>query len=134
MNNEEKILVLLEKQSTVLDTLVKGQEETNQRLDKLETDVSVLKTDVSSLKTDVSSLKTDVSVLKTDLAETKELVILMEHDNKQQFGILHDGYKLVYDKLEPIPPIIENLQEDIFVIKSVITAHSQDISTLMVAT
>ena len=127
MNNEEKILVLLEKQSTVLDTLVKGQEETNQRLDKLETDVSVL-------KTDVSSLKTDVSVLKTDLAETKELVILMEHDNKQQFGILHDGYKLVYDKLEPIPPIIENLQEDIFVIKSVITAHSQDISTLMVAT
>ena len=44
---------------------------TDERLCRLETDVSELKTDVSELKTDVSELKTDVSELKTDVSELK---------------------------------------------------------------
>ena len=83
MNNEEKILSALEKQGAILEShgvmlethgkilesLVVGQKQTNQRLDKLETDV----------------------------AELKSRSIIAENENKQQFGALFDGYKQLYD-------------------------------------
>ena len=42
-----------------------------ERMDRLETDVSVLKTDVAELKSDVSILKMDVAELKTDVSQLK---------------------------------------------------------------
>jgi len=51
VNNENKILSMLE---------------------TLTSDMAELKTDVAELKTDVAELKTDVAELKTDMAEVKE--------------------------------------------------------------
>jgi septal ring factor EnvC (AmiA/AmiB activator) len=51
--------------------LRRGQDATNDRLDRIEGDVGTLKTDVGTLKTDVGTLKTDVGTLKTDVGTLK---------------------------------------------------------------
>ena len=53
MNNEEKILSLLEQMNGRLDMLEQGQKE-------IRSDVNVLKTDMTVVKSDVSALKTDI--------------------------------------------------------------------------
>jgi len=80
MSNEEKILMVLGKQGEMLETLVSEQQQTNQRLDRIEADVAELKTDVAELKTDVAELKTDVAELKTDVAELKADVARLKTD------------------------------------------------------
>ncbi|MDR1663818.1 MAG: hypothetical protein LBR83_02720 [Clostridiales bacterium] len=111
MNNDEKILSLLEKHSTllekhsalletqsaVLEALLTEQQKTNQRLDKIENELVVVKSDVSEVKTELSEVKTELSKVETELADTKHHVILIEEDNKINHGALHDGYRQVYD-------------------------------------
>ena len=101
MNNEEKILSLLEQMNGRLDTmdgrldmLEQGQKEIRADVNVLKTDmnamqsdVSVLKTDMNAMQSDVSGLKTDmnamqsdVSVLKTDMAAVKEDIEVMKED------------------------------------------------------
>ena len=63
MNNEEKILTLLE---------------------KLVTDVAELKADVSELKADVAELKAGVAELKADVSELKARVTKLENDFAEQ--------------------------------------------------
>ncbi len=64
MNNEEKILAILEQMNGRLDKLEQGQ-------NALRADVSVLKEDVAVLKEDVSVLKEDVEVIKEDAQVTR---------------------------------------------------------------
>ncbi len=52
----------------------------NNRLDKLEEDVSILQQDVSVLKKDVSVLKKDVSVLKKDVSVLQQDVSVLKKD------------------------------------------------------
>ena len=78
MSNEEKILMVLGKQGEMLETLVSEQQQTNQRLDRIEADVAELKTDVAELKTDVAELKADVARLKTDVARLETNVARLE--------------------------------------------------------
>ena len=134
MSNEDKILALLEKQGTQLEKLVTDVGILKSDVGTLKDDVKTLKVDVETLKDDMKTLNVDVETLKDDVVETKERIILMEQNNKQQHGALHDGFKLVYDKLKPVPPAVDNLQEDVSVIKSVVMSHSQDINILKVAT
>jgi len=161
MNNEEKILALLEKHSTMLEkhnTMLEKQgavldqhsimlEKQGAVLDQhsimLEKQGAVL--DQHSIMLEKQGAMLDkhnamldkhsamFETLIKDVVETKERIVLMEHNDKRQFGALHDGYKLVYDKLKPIPPVVESLKEDVSIIKDVVTSHSQEINVLRVA-
>jgi hypothetical protein len=53
--------------------------------------------DVGTLKDDVATLKSDITGLKVEMAEVKERIIIMEYDNKKNFGALYDGYSLLHD-------------------------------------
>ena len=55
----------------------------NQRLERLEYDVTVLKEDVAVLKEDVKELKEDVAVLKEDVKELKQDVAVLKEDVKE---------------------------------------------------
>ena len=70
MNNEEKILSILE---------------------SVQADVSALKTDVSALKTDVSALKTDVSALKVGQAKLEAGQKSIRKDIRDLSVHVHEG-------------------------------------------
>ena len=76
MNNEEKILAILE---------------------QMQTDVAELKADVSELKADVSGLKESMENVQEDLAEVKQRVIIIENEHGKDIKALYDGYSMNYD-------------------------------------
>ena len=101
-----------------LKELKKGQNETNQRLGKLETDVSTLKEDVSVLKEKASSLEEKfeslegkfeslenkfeslderTSNLERDVTRIKASVINIENNHSKQLNALFDSYTLLYE-------------------------------------
>lgn len=126
MQNEEKILGLLE---------------------QLVEDVSGLKQDVSGLKQDVSGLKQDVSGLKQESAETKkELVALKEQMGRMderlrrveltqenmvlpQLRLLAEGNDTLLARSAPVERV-EAVETDVDMLKTVVRLHSQDISAL----
>lgn len=67
-----------------------GFKQVNGRLDKLETDVSVLKQDVSELKQEVAILKQDVSELKQDVAVLKQDVGTIKQTLQLVLAYLHE--------------------------------------------
>ena len=80
MNNEEKILALLE---------------------QVVTDVSDLKTDVAGLKTDMSGLKTSVASLEVRMDETAALAqktaVLLETEVAHKINLLYEGHEIIKD-------------------------------------
>ena len=83
MNNEEKILSMLEQHGALLETLVNK--------------VNKLETDVAEVKADVAEVKADVARVKVDVAETKEHVILIENEQGKKLGAALDGYTQLYE-------------------------------------
>lgn len=63
----------------LLQKLVKGQEETNKRLDKIETDVKELKTDVKEIDKKIDTLYNAVAEAKEDITEIKNKVDKLEN-------------------------------------------------------
>jgi len=75
----------------------------NNRLDKLEEDVSILQQDVSVLKKDVSVLKKDVSVLKQDVADIKQVQrksIIFENEMTRKVDLILDCLRGIQDRFE----------------------------------
>jgi len=94
---DEKIFSMLETIITKVGNLEDGFSGLKADVSGLKADVSGLKTDVSGLKKDVAGLKKDVAHLQTQVTDTRERIILMENDNKLQFGGLFDGYQQLYE-------------------------------------
>ena len=90
MNNEEKIL-------TMLETIIAEQQQTNHRLDKLETKVEKLETKVEKLDFKIDKLDSGVGNMEADITETKHRVIIIENEHGQKLGALFDSYQLLYE-------------------------------------
>ena len=116
MNNEEKILAILERQEGILDKhgsmlemhgamlekLITEQQQTNKRLDRIEDDVLVMKKDSKALKADVSDIKTDVLGLKSGISSINKKLFehdqyfkILTHQQDNDFDLLHDVAKKV---------------------------------------
>ena len=112
MNNEEKILAILE---------------------TVQADISGLKVDVSGLKGDVSDLKGDVSDLKADMSDVKGRLVRVELTQENvilpQLQLLAEGIATIDKKLIPRSEIDE-MKEDISLLKSVVRSLSQELAEL----
>ena len=117
MNNEEKILVLLERMDQRLGTLEDGQAE-------LKTDVAGLKAGISALEADVSVLKEDVSGLKTDVSGLK---VRLDVDITRQPKLLEEGHTTLPDTLSPRDRV-EALEDEVTFLKSVVKSMAQRLS------
>ena len=119
MNNEEKILAILE----TVQADISG----------LKVDVSGLKGDVSDLKGDVSDLKGDVSDLKADMSDVKGRLVRVELTQENvilpQLQLLAEGIATIDKKLIPRSEIDE-MKEDISLLKSVVRSLSQELAEL----
>ena len=101
-----------------LDKLETNASETNQRLDKLETSASETNQRLNKLETNASEtnqrldkLETDVAEIKIQAIETKERIIVMEYDNKRNFGALYDGYVLLDRRTKDIQSSVDKLKD-----------------------
>ena len=108
--------------------------EVKQEVAEVKQEVAEVKQEVAEIKQEVAEVKQEVERVKHTLEETRETVILMENEHGRKLGALGDGYNKVYEKLEPLPEAVEQLQEDVSVIKLVITKNSKDINLLKTAT
>ena len=63
MNNEEKILALLEQMNGRLDGMEQGQAATNIRLDSMQSDLEQIKEDVEQIKEDARVTRETVNML-----------------------------------------------------------------------
>ena len=76
MNNEERILSMLESLTNTIETVVQGQIETNNRLDRFETETN----------NRLGRLETDIIDLKVGQAELRASQVEIIHDVKAIWG------------------------------------------------
>ena len=100
----------------------------------LKLDVTELKQDMAEVKQDVAKLKLDVTGLKQDMAEVKQdisnIKVKLENETNKHIQIIAEGHIDIIRRLDYIQPIVENLEDDVAVIKSVVTGHSKEITLL----
>ncbi|MCL2377880.1 MAG: hypothetical protein FWC77_02020 [Defluviitaleaceae bacterium] len=108
MNNEERILSMLEKQGEMLNSLVAGQQQTNQRLDRIEADVQFLKTDIMGISFLLSTIG-----MKFD--ELDKYFKLMSQHQDTDF----DSLQSVNEKLELLTAISQDHEKKFQKIKAI---------------
>ncbi|HZJ82441.1 MAG TPA: hypothetical protein VFD57_01385 [Clostridia bacterium] len=113
MNNEEKILALLEKMDGRLSSLETGQASLETGQASLETEITNIGTRQASdreilelTSAQVGNLTNEVGDIKIELADVKSEVVktnmTIEQDIKPKLSSLFDGYKQNADKLTRI--------------------------------
>lgn len=126
MNNEEKILQILEKHGEILEQLTKD-------VSGLKEDVSGLKQDVSGLKQDVSGLRVDVDLLKEDSASMREtltrVAVTQENIVLPRLSALAEGHIHLKETLAP-KDRVDTLENDMAFMKTVISSLSDRLSKL----
>lgn len=116
MNNEEKILAILEQHSKMFE--------------KMQEDISSLKAGQSSMQEDISSLKAGQSSMQDDIAAIKTR---LDYDVDVRFNAINaslDVIKKRLDTLDDVKELAEETKEKVDVIHAVVAQHSQDIKEL----
>ncbi len=114
-------------------TLAANAVQTNERLTRIEQDVSILKEDVSTLKEDVSILKEDVSTLKEDVSILKEDVSTLKEDVstlKEDVSILKEDVSTLKEDVSTLKEDVSTLKEDVSILKEDVSTLKEDVSTL----
>jgi len=97
MNNDEKILLMLEGLTADVKDLKTDVKDLKTDVAGLKTDVQALKEEMKEVKQDVQILKQEMKEVKQDLREVKDRVIIIENDHGQDIKALYDGYSLTND-------------------------------------
>ncbi len=124
MNNEEKILTLLEKHSVILEKLetditgVKSElSEVKSEIEKHSSVLERLDSELTEVKADITEVKANVASLEAVLTDTRHHVISIENNHSKELGALHDGYVLTYEILS------KEIRPDIAKIKDKLEVH-----------
>jgi len=136
MSNEDFMQLVLNELKSLKEgqeNLIEVQENLVEGQKTLEKNFSILEQGQKALEENFSNLEQGQKNLESEVARIRESVANIEMNHGKHLGMLSDGYALMLDKLEPIPDAVEALQEDVAVIKAVITKNSTDIKTLKVA-
>ena len=140
MQNEERILGLLEhlvQDVFGLKQSVSGLERETaglkQEMAELKADVSTLKTDVAALKEDVSGLKEETASLKAQMGQMDERLRRVELTQENlvlpQLRLLAEGHDALLTQTVPVRRM-EAVESDVDMLKTVVHVHSQDIRAL----
>ena len=126
MNNEEKILHLLTEMKAEMD---KRFDKVDERFDKV--DERLDKVDERLDKVDERFDKVDERLQELDARSLKSAVLL-ETDVSRDIHLLYEGYSEISKKLDTLATKeqVEELSDDVAVIKEVVSRHSVDIGKL----
>lgn len=113
----------------------------NDRLDRIELDVSGLKQDVSDLKQDVSGLKEGQASLKQDVSGLKEgqvslkqditkININLENNIGKKIEALFDAHAIDSEKIDQIAKTVDDVQSSIVAIDIAAKMNANEIAKL----
>jgi chromosome segregation ATPase len=131
MNNEEKILLLLEKMDKRIDTIDNKMDINDKKIDTMDKRMGIMEKEIASgrelteliaaqvgrLTTTVSELTTTVGKLTTQVDNITKTVTRIESGHGQKLSALFDGYKQNSDKLDRIE--IEVAKHDRFILEKI---------------
>lgn len=112
MNNEEKILAILEKHSKMFE--------------KMQDDISGLKAGQSAMQDDISGLKAGQSAMQDDITAVK---LRLELDVEKQFDAVNEGIDAILAQLTPKRKV-EEMDADITVLKTAVKMLTQEVAEL----
>ncbi len=133
MNNDEKILQMLEQMNNRFDQV-------DSRFDKLEFDVKEMKTDIKQLKTDSKQMQSDISELKTDVKYIKinqdehhkilNVLIYNSEVRKAEVDNLNIGIAKISGIVSSIEGKIDILSSDLNTVEHITAKNYTDIIRL----
>ncbi len=140
MNNEEKILAILEKHGAMLETLT--------------SDMSGMKADMSGMKADMSGMKAEMGEMKATQAKMQAaqaqmqaaqakmqaaqaqmqddltcVRLRLELDVEKRFDAVNEGIDAILEKMAP-QSRVEALEDDVIVLKTAFKALAQEVAEL----
>ena len=118
MNNEEKILAMLEKMDArqncteaILEQLQQGQEATNVRLDKIDARLDSMQADITDLKQNVDTISERTGNIENDVKTISERTIKIELVHGKKLDGLYESVVGNGEKFARLD-IVENKVED----------------------
>lgn len=133
MNNEEKILAILEKLDARMETLETGQAALEGRLDGIKASQSLTNVSINNLEHKQSAIEgrmarfeTALTGMQDDLTSVK---LRLELDVEKRFDAVNEGIDAILAQLTPKRQI-EDMEADIVVLKAAIKALSQEVAEL----
>lgn len=133
MNNEEKILELLEKLSTHMESLESGQAELEGRLERIGSDQKITNLELRNLEAKQAAFEgrmgrfeEALSGLQEDLTSVK---LRLELDVEKRFDAVNEGIDAILEKLTP-KNRVDELEADVVVLKTAIRALTQEVAEL----
>lgn len=123
MNNEEKILALLEQMREELTTIKDAQSLFDKRMDGLHESLFNAKTDILNIKTSLFTVKDDLQSVK----------LRLELDVEKRFDAMNasiDTVEKSLDTLDEMKELAEKTADKVDMIHAVVTQHSVAITEL----
>jgi outer membrane murein-binding lipoprotein Lpp len=143
MNNDEKILELLNsmqgqmgelsgKMGNLSDRIDTLSDDLNEKIDNLSERVDTLSARVDTLSDDLNGKIDNLSERVDTLSHhVTNIELHLENTTDRNIGLLMEQYKPNVDKLDRVAEQVEGIQFDLDGLKRVVIAHSKDINDLM---
>lgn len=144
MNNEEKILAILEKLNARMENLESGQAALEGYLDRIKSDQSFTNLRLGNLEHKQAAFEGRMARFESALGEIKEaqskiqedvtsINLTLELDVDKRFKAIAEGQEAIekrLDTLDDVKELAEETKEKVDVIHAVVAQHSQDIKEL----
>lgn len=123
MNNEEKILGMLEKLTEKVDGMGQRIDQMDQRMDRMEGRMDQMESRMDRMEGRMDRMETDISGIK----------VRLDVDVQKQINLLSEANSRIVerlDALEEVRELAEETRDKVDVIYAVVKMHSGDIAEL----
>ena len=101
---------------------------------ELQSDVKELRSDVTEVQNDVKELRSDVTELQSDMTKLQENVhgihLYLENEVDYKISLLAENYVPAAKRFEQSASRIDAVEEDVGILKTVVTQHSKMLQQL----
>ena len=123
MNNEEKILSILENMRNDMDEIKHEMAEMQSGMVEMQSGMVEMKSDMVEMKSDMIEMKSDMKNVKERLINVEDKVVatnlIIENEIEPSIKILAEGHKGLVEKLWHLPEEVEDIKESVSILKFV---------------
>ena len=120
MNNEEKILIVLEQ-------LQQGQAQMQRDISGVNSEITGMKSEITGIKSEITEMKSDISEMKSDIAELQRRtdqhhnsLVLIENDHARKLNVIYEAYaddQRNVKQIEPLKRKVDNHDDRIWALE-----------------